>query len=486
MQNPDKTENNTLIQGYECSPEHAAEEFANAQEEYKANTSRTQNNSRMLYHMRQSFAPGEIDAQTANQIGYQLALEFTKGQHAFVVATHTDKAHIHNHVIFNAVNLNCDGKFHDPWFSGKKVVAKISDKLCKEYGLSVIKVRKGWGDLGRIGEQQTKFATSPYNKWEQKKGITKEGKPPTKRKRLENIITMCLNKQPKDFDQLLKMLEEYSCTAKRRGRNITITAPFSKNPMRLSSLAYDFTEHGIREQIAKQQNIQHENTFEEESIAPVKQANIKTTENITTLEPPQPKQLQLLIDIQNSLKATENIGYKKWAEKFNLEQMSQTLLFIEKHQLTLTQLENMATQRPQQLANIKSEIAVTDEKLQQISQLQRQIGTYGKTKEIYKQYKQQNSSDEFWQQYNETITAHELAKEYFDKCGYGYGSGDKLPTIKELREEYAKLNLHKKSQWENYYTVKNSGVETDNAWRNVSTILNLKQTEPQKATTPSL
>ena len=152
-----------------------------------------------------------------------------------MVATHTDKAYIHNHVLFNAFNLDCDGKFHDPWFSGRRDVARISDKLCREYELSVIEIKHGWRD--------------PYNEWEQKQGIEKEDKPPTKREQLDEIIALCLEKQPKDFDHLLKYLEDCACFAKKRGKNISISTPFSKNPIRLNSLSEQFTEDGIKEQI---------------------------------------------------------------------------------------------------------------------------------------------------------------------------------------------------------------------------------------------
>jgi len=358
-----------------------------------------------------------------------------------VVATHTDKAHLHNHIIFNAFNLECDGKFHDPWYSGRRDVARISDKICREYDLSVIDVKHGWSD--------------PYNEWEQKQGIEKADKPLTARAQLEEIIALCLEKQPKDFKHLLKYLEDYSCYAKRRGENISITAPFSKNPIRLSSLSEQFTEAGIKEQIG---------TFE---IPKAKPKDII-----------KPSELRLIIDIQNSLKATENIGYKKWAEKFNLEQMSQTLLFIERHQLTLGELQNMATQKPKTLANIKSEIESVDTQLQQISTLQRHIGTYGKTKETYKQYKQSKTPEQFRAENSKAISDHELARAYFNESGYGFGSGNRLPSIKELRELYAQQNAEKKSLWAKYHDIRNSDKELDNAWQNVCTLLNLKD-EPE-------
>ena len=98
--------------------------------------------------------------------------------------------------------------------------------------------------------------------------------------------------------------------------------------------------------------------------------------------------MRLIIDIHRSLKATESIGYRKWAEKFNLEQMSQTLIFIERHKLTLGELETMATNKHQTLANIKYEIENKDAQLQHIALLQRYIGTFGKTKDVHKQYRQ--------------------------------------------------------------------------------------------------
>ena len=502
IQDPDKTMDKELVTGYECFPEYAAEQFAAAMDMYEKNTGRThKDNSRLVYHMRQSFAPGEVDPRIANKIGYELALEFTKGQHAFVCATHTDKAHIHNHIVFCAFNLEANGKFKDPWFSGKRDVARISDKLCKEYGLSVIDVKQGWSD--------------PYHEWEKKQGITKADKEPTKRERLEEIIALCLEKRPKDFNRLLKYLEDdYSCVVKRRGKNISVLTPFSKNPFRLNTLSDEFTEAGIKRQIAEQQKIDgddmltafivDENTQNTENIENTKnkensgidlfhaihepkteppkpqtskQPTTKTSAGFPKPKLPKPKpELQLIIDIQNSLKATENIGYKKWAEKFNLEQMSQTLIFIEKHQLTLEALENMATQKPVVLKNIKGEIEGIDNMLQQISLLQRHIGAYGKTKETYKQYRQCKTSaqtEQFKQENIKAISDHKAARAYFNDHGNGFGSGNSLPKIKELREEYAILDVEKKVLWAKYHEVKNAEKEVENAWANVRTLLNI-------------
>lgn len=91
----------------------------------------------LVYQIRQSFKPGEITPEEANEVGYETGMRFTKGKHAFIVATHVDRAHIHNHIIFNSTNLNCDRKFRDFWFSGI-ALQRLSDIICLEHGLSII------------------------------------------------------------------------------------------------------------------------------------------------------------------------------------------------------------------------------------------------------------------------------------------------------------------------------------------------------------
>ena len=105
--------------------------------EYLHKTWRQPKGDVLAYQIRQSFKPGEITPEEANQVGYETGMRFTKGKHAFIVATHVDRAHIHNHIIFNSTNLECDRKFRDFWFSGI-ALQRLSDIICLEHGLSVI------------------------------------------------------------------------------------------------------------------------------------------------------------------------------------------------------------------------------------------------------------------------------------------------------------------------------------------------------------
>lgn len=160
-QNPDKTEGGELISSYGCDHMTADAEFLLSKAKYKAATGREQRRDAdvLCYQIRQSFKPGEITPEEANRIGYETAMRWTKGKYAFFVATHTDKAHIHNHIYYNSTSLDCTRKFRDFIGSGR-AVRRLSDRICLENDLSVITnpsctargafsiMGRGWGRSG--------------------------------------------------------------------------------------------------------------------------------------------------------------------------------------------------------------------------------------------------------------------------------------------------------------------------------------------------
>jgi hypothetical protein len=128
-ENPEKTKLGELVTGFFCDPHTADAEFLLAKKEYEYITGRNQGSHNVLaYHLRQSFKPNEVSPEEANQIGYELAARFFKGKHAFIVATHIDKSHVHNHIIVNSTTLDCTHKFKDFKRSGR-AVARLSDLL---------------------------------------------------------------------------------------------------------------------------------------------------------------------------------------------------------------------------------------------------------------------------------------------------------------------------------------------------------------------
>ena len=126
------------ISAYACDVLTADEEFMLSRRIYEQCYRQSRKDDVIAYQIRQSFKPGEITPELANSIGYELAMKFTKGRHAFTVCTHTDRRHIHNHIIFNSVTIDGRRKFDDYSYSAM-TVRKISDLLCMENGLSVIK-----------------------------------------------------------------------------------------------------------------------------------------------------------------------------------------------------------------------------------------------------------------------------------------------------------------------------------------------------------
>ena len=140
-QNPEKTDGGMLVSCYECDPQLVEEQFALTKNEYLKKTGRQYHGDVIAYQIRQAFKPGEITPEEANRIGYETAMRWTKGQHAFIVATHIDIVHIHNHIIYNSTNLDCERKFRDFHLSGV-ALRRVSDIVCLENGLSVIAPRK--------------------------------------------------------------------------------------------------------------------------------------------------------------------------------------------------------------------------------------------------------------------------------------------------------------------------------------------------------
>ena len=148
--NPDKTEDGEYISAYACDAKTADSEFLLSKRQYRQRTGREQASDVIAYQIRQSFKPGEVTPEEANQIGYEFAKRFTKGDHAFIVCTHTDKKHIHNHIIWNSTTLDCTRKFRNFWGS-TEAVRKLSDLVCMEHRLSVIENPQPHG--------------KSYNKW---------------------------------------------------------------------------------------------------------------------------------------------------------------------------------------------------------------------------------------------------------------------------------------------------------------------------------
>ena len=205
--NPEKTQGGELISAYECDPKTADAEFLYSKRQYQTITGREQRHDVIAYQVRQSFKPGEITPEEANRVGYEFAERFLKGRHAFFVATHTDKKHIHNHIIWNSTTLDCKRKFRDFLGSGR-AVARLSDAICTEHRLSVI--------------ADPKRGKNHYGKW------LGDNAKPTHRELLCGLIDAALLQKPDSFDALLKLLRDSGCDVRRRGNTLSLRHPGKK------------------------------------------------------------------------------------------------------------------------------------------------------------------------------------------------------------------------------------------------------------------
>ena len=214
--NPKKTDNGRLITGYACDSRTADAEFLLAKRQYIAATGRVRGADDVIaYHVRQSFRPGEITPEEANRLGVEFAKRFTKGNHAFVVCTHIDKSHIHNHIIWSSVSLEYDRKFRNFWGS-TKAVRRLSDTICIENGLSIV--------------ENPKLHRKSYNKW-----LGDQAKP-SHRELLRVAIDNALSQSPADFEELLKLLQEYGCEVSKRGKSYRLKLSGWEKAARMDSL----------------------------------------------------------------------------------------------------------------------------------------------------------------------------------------------------------------------------------------------------------
>ena len=430
--NPDKTENGELISSYACDPHTADAEFLLSKRQYRLLTGREQRNDVIAYQVRQSFKPGEVTAEEANRIGYEFAQRFLKGKHAFIVATHTDKAHIHNHIIWNSTTLDCKNKFRDFLGSGK-AVARLSDTICLEHKLSVI--------------ENPKRGNHSYNRWLGDKAQ------PSHRELLRAAIDDALQKKPDSFEAFLKLIEAAGYTVKI-GKNITFSHPDYQRNIRMGSLGKGYTEEEIRSVIGGQKH----------------HSPRKRRANTT------PQKASLLIDIQAKLNEGKGIGYQKWATVFNLKQMAQTVLYLQEHDMAdYSELAAKTDEATAQMEQLRTEIKCAEDRMSEIAVLKTHIINYSKTRQVYIDYRKSGYSKKFRAAHEQELLLHKAAKQAFDDLGL-----KKLPTVKSLQAEYSKLLAQKKAAYAQYHDLKKEQRELLIHRANVERILEIDRAEEDR------
>ena len=437
--NGEKTENGQFISSYACQAETVDEEFMLSKREYERLTGRHPRGNIIAYQIRQSFKPGEITPEEANQVGYETAMRFTKGNHAFIVATHTDRAHIHNHIIFNSTSLDCTRKFRDFFFVGISL-QRLSDIICLEHGLSVIERKKP--------SERQKRTTYP-----EKKSFREEIK--------EAINQILSEGDVKDFDELIHKLEDQGYEIKR-GMHISLKGKNQKRFIRLRSLGNGYTDEDLKKILAGEM----ERAFDEEPKQEFKPSRY--------FQKKDEHEFDLLIDIQKKLAQGKGKYYVRFAKNFNTKQVAKAVLYLKQHDIrNYDTLEKKVENIVATFNDLSASIKEKEKRLAEIQVLKTHIINYVKTKDVYADYRKCGYSKKFLEENRQEILLHKAAKKAFDELGV-----KKLPKVKELNAEYAELLAEKKKLYGEYREAKKEMQEIQRAKYDIDQFL--KDDEEQK------
>jgi len=431
--NPAKTEHGQWVIGYGCDPATVAAEMLLTKREYELQNGpeRAKPSNILLYQIRQAFAPGEITPEEAQQIGYELAMRFTKGKHQFIVATHVDKQHIHTHILFNSTTMDGSRKFRN-FLGSSFALRKISDRLCLEHGVSII--------------EHSGKSHKHYGKW-----LGNE-KPLSQRDQLRNDIDRALAKKPGTFDTFLADMRSAGYEI-QQGKYLAFRNAGQQRFIRLRSLGETYSEDSVRAVIAQEKPLNVQS----------KQARAPETQD----------RVNLLVDIQSKLLAGKGVSYERWAKKFNLKQMAQTLNYLTEHQLLdYEKLAGRAREASTQFSTLSCAIKSAEARMRELTNLREHIFHYRKTREVYIAYRQSGYSKYFYAEHETEILLHKTAKMAFDAL-----PDRKIPSLKELSAEFESLLAKKKKAYGEYQQARREMQDVLTAKANVDAILGINRTK---------
>ena len=425
IQNTAKTDEKMLVSSFGCSFETADIEFGFTLSQA------LDKGSNLAHHLIQSFEPGEVDFEKAHEIGRQLADAVTKGQHEYVLTTHIDRGHVHNHIIFCAVNFIDHRKYN----SNKRSyygIRNISDRLCRENGLSVIV--PGRGSKGK--------SYAEYHA--EKMGTSWKGK-------LKTAVD-ALIPQVASFEELLSRLQELGYEIKP-GKYISCRAPGQERFTRLKTLGADYTEEAIRERIAGRRS--------RAAKAPKQERG----------------GINLLIDIQNCIKAQESKGYEQWAKIHNLKQAARTLNFLTENRIgSYAELSAKIAEVNAASEQATDALKGVERRLADMAVLIKDIATYQKTKPVYDAYRRAKDKAAYRAAHEGSIILFEAAAKALKPALVG----GKLPHIAALQAEYAKLQAEKGALYADYGKLKKQVREYDVIKNNIDSILPRRQEQERE------
>ena len=374
---PEKTDGKLLVSSYGCAAETADIEFAWTRRHA------IDKGTHLGRHLIQSFAPGEVTPEQAHEIGMELAREILGGKYEFVLTTHTDRDHVHNHLIFNAVSF-ADHKHYHSNKRSYHFIRRTSDRICREHGLSVILPGRDKGK-SYIEHQAERTGASYKAKL---------------RAAIDRLLPGC-----RDLEELLERLRREGYELKR-GKYISARAPGQERFTRLKTLGADYAEDALTARLAGRARPSRQ----------MKQQNGK---------------ISLLIDIQNNIKAQQSAGYRHWATIENLKRIAETSNFLTEHGIgSMEELTERCEAASAASARLKAELRETGARMEALTLKQKYVATYRRLKSTYDRYKASKDKEKFLRGYESEIILFEAAARECKRLG-----AVPLPSAERMQAE---------------------------------------------------
>ena len=373
--NPKKTDGSLYMHSEHCTPRTAALEFQHYLSQTRAG------GNTIGRHLIQSFAPGEVAPDVAHEIGKRLAAEILQGQYAYVMTTHVDRGHIHNHFVWCTANIQTHNKYR----SNKRTYHDIrdaSDRLCAEKGLSVI-VPQG------IGKSYAEYQAD-------KQGTSWKSK-------LKAAMDAVLSESA-DFGDFLLRMEARGYEVKK-GARLSFRAPEQQRFTRAETLGAAYAEDALRRRVSED------------------------------ISAPESKPLQAVIDIEGNEKIKSSPGYRQWAAVFNLKQSAAALSLIEQYG-GMDAFEQLYNQAGRDKLSLAEELNAMAAEIKSLAALRDTIRIYGRTKAIFKQCRDAPSKrkqEKLYQENKEDIEAHKRARKSLSSMP------SPVPSTKAITAEIERL-----------------------------------------------
>lgn len=416
--NPEKTDEKLLVSSYGCASETAAREFEWTR---KIAEQKGMNPVRIIArHVIQSFEIGEVTPELAHEIGKQFADEILGGKYEYVLTTHIDKDHVHNHLIFNAVDFV---NYH-AYKSYKRIyydMREVSDRLCKENGLSVIPPSQNKG-MGYKEYTEAKRGTS----WKQKLKQT-----------IDRLVITA-----KDYDDFLRLMQEAGYEIKT-GKYISFRAKGQERFTRSKTIGENYTEERIKERIAGR--------------------TPRRSQRQTT-----PKGISLIGDIQERIRLIDSKGYEYKAKLTILKEAARTLNYLtENNLLQYADLEKKVEDVHSSYDRTGKELKGVEARLREVQPLIKNISNYQRLKPVYDAFQKAKDKPGFKAKHEAELVIFEAARSTL----LAMQGDEKLPSLKTLQAEQAQLFEEQERLYAERNRLKKEAKQIETIKSNVDTFL---------------